>query len=551
MKKLFFVYILLTVHFSQAQTVSSHFNGASSIAGNLKPDGQTFGISLQNEMIHIRALDSSVLYDVLYEFKNTTANYGVVNVMQPITIYFNEFRPGLRAPMIDQLGKLFIDIFKVQDPAIDIRDQIKANFGQSLFVRRYVSTENLKAMGIVADVFRNNQRSSYKKIMIEFRWEDADPYNLNKNTEVLVMEIKFTTDFTFNPNEQFNLLSFLKLPTTVCGVNEKQIYAPYQIGYDQKWEGAIKNIYIQHDIFKATPILPPHYAYSNKYVGERDQVVIIKNITPAKDEKIAFYAIEENYSQCGENKLVEERSIIPVPVKNVTASSWVKTDARIPNQNYVVTNEVAMSDNIQIYQTGNPSDLDMLTQDFQSVPYTSYLLNDYLTGDCKGESADIAVKESGHPIYAFDISNHNDEDPAFAGKENLQMQTCWCEGVPGLGRGEYIEFELTQPVKAIKIYNGNHGTEKIFNESSKVDIIRFSSPDGIIQDMKYSIIDLKIQNLYVLSLPAGRYRIYMDEVDEGKIPVTCISSITFDFDLKDEWYQKSISLLESVYKKPK
>ncbi|MBC8046770.1 MAG: hypothetical protein H7Y00_08245 [Fimbriimonadaceae bacterium] len=551
MKKILLIVFLLSTYIIRAQILTSNFNGLSATTGNLRPDGETFGISLQNEMIHIRDLDTSVVYDVLYEFKNTTASYGNFNVMQPVTLYFNEFRPGLRSPMLDKLAIVFNDIFKIQDGTIDTRDQIKGNFDQRLFVRRYVSTQNLKALGIVADIFKNNQRATYKKVLVEFKWLDEDPYNLEKNTEVLAMEIKFITDLQFNPNEQFNVLSFLKLPATICGIEQKQIYAPYQIGYDKNWIGTIKNIYIQHDIFNATPIIPSTFTYTNKYVGERNQVIVVKNITPADKQHIAFYTIRDNYQQCGKNKLLEERSIIPIPVKNVTASSWIKTDNKFTNRNYVVTNEVAVSDNIQLYQTGNPANLDLLNKDFRSKPYTSYLLNDYFTGDCNNNASEIDVKESGHPIYAFDISNYNEDDSAFAGRENLQMQTCWCEGAATAGKGEYIEFELTQPVKAIKIYNGNQANNKVFDEGSKVDIIRFSSMDGLFKDIISSIIDLKIQNLYNIKLPAGKYRIYVDDVDVGKIPTTCISSITFDFDLQDEWYQKSMQLLESAYKKPK
>lgn len=551
MKRVIYFFIcLFLVSYVQAQS-TSYFNGVSAVTGNIKPEGEPAGIRLQNELIHIRELDTVVLYDILYEFQNTTTGYGNSTIQQPISLYFNEFRPGLRSPMLNKLALVFNDVFQVEDTTVDIRDQIKANFQQRLFIRRYVSPANLKALGIVADVFKNKQHIEYKKVMVEFRWLDEDPYNLNKNTEVLVMDIKFITDFTFNPNEKYNLLSFLKLPTTICGIDEKQLYAPYQIGYEKNWTGTIDNIYIQHDIFTATPVIPSGFTYTNKYVGEKDQVLILKNITPAPDQRIGFYAIQENYGVCGKNKLVEEQLIIPVPVKNVTASSWVKTDTKISGRNYVVANEVAFSDKIQAYQTGNPTNLDMMSANFQTKPYTSYLLNDYLTGDCKGQSADINIKESGHPIYAFDISNYNPDDSAFAGKDNLAMQTGWCEGAAGSGKGEYIEFELTQPVKAIKMYNGNWLNDKVYKESTMVDIIRFNSPDGLIDDLKYSIIDLQIQNLYQLKLPAGKYRIYMNDIGEGKNPVSCIASITFDFDLQDEWYQNSMTMLESIYKKPK
>jgi hypothetical protein len=48
----------------------------------------------------------------------------------------------------------------------------------------------------------------------------------------------------------------------------------------------------------------------------------------------------------------------------------------------------------------------------------------------------------------------------------------------GPGAGEYIEFEITQPARAMKIYNGNQSSKKVFDESSKADIIVITSLDG-------------------------------------------------------------------------
>lgn len=534
-----------------SQTIQSNFNGLSVITGNLRPEGPDFGITLQNQMIHMRELDTGAVYDVLYEFKNTTNSYGVVQMTQPIQLYFNEFRPGVRSDALDQLAKLMPDIFKVEDMGVDIRDQLKNNFGQRLFIRRYVSSQNLKQLGIVSDIFRNNTKTNYTKVFLEIKWLDEDPYNLTKNTEVLFIDIKMTAEVTFAPNEQFNILTFMKVPTTVAGIDELQMYSPYIIGYEKNWPGAIQNIYLQTDIFNATPVLPSKYKYTTQYTGERSQVLTLKNITPAKGDKIAFYTIRESVKECGSKSLTEEKSIIPSPIRNVTASSWDKSELKLSDRNYISTNETAISDNIQIYQTGNPANLDIFSNGWSVKKYNSYLLNDFLTSNCKGNAAEIILKESGHPIYAFDISNFNIDDSAFVDKANLQMQTAWCEGAKGSGKGEYIEFELLQPVSAIRIYNGNQLNTDVYNSSSKVDVIRFSSVDGLIEDRTYSIIDLPIQNLYPISLPAGKHRIYMDDIDDGKNQVTCLSSISFDFVLEDPWYQKSISTLENAYNSPK
>ncbi|HMU69792.1 MAG TPA: hypothetical protein PKC38_07280, partial [Chitinophagales bacterium] len=64
-----------------------------------------------------------------------------------------------------------------------------------------------------------------------------------------------------------------------------------------------------------------------------------------------------------------------------------------------------------------------------------------------------------------------------------------------------------------------------------------------------SIIDLTILNVYELAMPAGKYRITIDAVDKGTVPTTCLSSIGFDFQVMDEWYMRSQSMLRSFFKK--
>jgi hypothetical protein len=550
LKGLFSLACILSLSLTYGQG-DSNFNGLSVITGNIYPTEANKGIRIQNELMQLRELDTSVIYDILYDCKNTGTEYGVVNITQPIHLYFNDFRPGYRSELLDQMGKMFLDVFQVRDAGVDIRDQLKENFGQRLFIRRYVSADNLKALGIYADLFKGSTKLQYNKVWIEFKWIDDDPYNLTKNTETLSMEIRMSTDVQFSPNEQFNLLSFLKLPATVCGITQEQFYAPYQLGFDNKWAGNIEKFYIQHDIFNATPIIPSGVAYESNYSGERSQVLILQNVAVDKKDGIAFFAIRKNLQECGNTKLVEERSIIPEPVRNVTASSWDKTPVRLDNRNYVVTYETSVTDTLQAYQTGNPTDLDLFNTNLQKRMYNSYLLNDFQQGNCKGDNPGIEMREGGHPIFAFDISNFNSDDPAFAGKSNLALQTCWCEGAPGSGKGEYIEFELTQPSNAISIFNGNQRTKETFEKNTMVDVIRFHSPDGLIEDKKYSIIDLSIKNLYPVRMPAGRYRIYFEDVDSDGTPTTCLASIMFDFVLEDDWYQKSNMMLEGAYKRVK
>lgn len=549
-------FLILCICTSNAQQ-NSYFNGLSAYTGNLAPDGPDCGLSLQSELIHLRELDSTVLYDILYEFKNTTSSYCDANVMMPLNLYFNEFAPGKRSPLLDKLAIMpaFSDIFKLQDPTLDAREQIRQNFAQRLFIRRYINADNLKQLGIYVSLFRNGKPINIKKILVEIKFMDEDHLNQAKNTEVLAFEIKFMTDFTFNPGEQTHVLAYLKLPSLICGIDEKQTYTAYQIGYAKNWEGPIGKLYLEHNIFRATPVLPTGTQYTTQFAGSDNQVLVAENIMPHDTMKIGFFHISRK-PVCGNVPSVEEMLIVPAAVTNISASSWVKSKSDLPNRTYVQTNSVAFSDSIHGYQTGNPTNLDLFAKHFHAVEYASPLAS-LVSNSCKGGKSSINMLESGSPVYAFDVCDYNDEDSAYAGLPELQKQTSWCEDVPGKGTGEYLEFELTEPASGMRIFNGNLVDRSTFDASSKTDIIKITGLDGQQLDpvskdsvLTFSVIDIPIENWYNYRFPKGRYRIALNSVENGQTPVTCICSINFDFVPDDPWLQQAITELNSTFKKP-
>ncbi len=62
----------------------SNFNGLSVVTGNIQPEGANFGINLQNELLVMREFDKDAYYDVLYEMKNTTNEYGNITFTLPV-----------------------------------------------------------------------------------------------------------------------------------------------------------------------------------------------------------------------------------------------------------------------------------------------------------------------------------------------------------------------------------------------------------------------------------------------------------------------------------
>ena len=550
--------LYLIISMLTASLSAQNFNGLSVSTGNLHPENSNFGVVLQNELIQVQEFDSVVKYDVVYEFKNNTSGFATVTAVLPISIYFNEFAPGKRSEMLNKLASIptFSDIFAVQDKSLDIREQIRNNFQQRLFVRKYVSVDNLKAMGIYVDMFRNNTRINVKKVWCELKFTDATPLYLPKNTEVLAMEIRLIAEMNFAPDEMATVLTFLTLPTVEAGINRSETYSLYELGYEKNWSGRLEGLYVKHDIFHSTPILPSTMSDYTSYVsGERDQVLRFDDIMLMDRDKIAFYHIAED-KNCNPAKTWIDEAIIPSAVKSVSASSYMKTDLEFPKRVFQQTPMVAFSDSLQPYQTGNPTGVDVLNTHLKQNMYDAQNFYKLISGSCKSNNPVISIKESGHPLFAFDLSDHLYEDSTYEGRENLARQTCWCEAAAGMGEKEYIEFEISQPSREMKIYNGNQLNKSVFNESSKADIITVTSLDGHKINpnaenpsvFRSSIIDLTILNVYQLNMPPGKYRIAIEAVDKGTIANTCFSSITFDFQVADEWYMRSQSMLKSFFK---
>ncbi len=538
---------------------AQNFDGLSVTTGNLHPENSNFGVVLQNELIQVDDLNSSVQYDVVYEFKNNSGNFATVSAVLPVNLYFNEFAPGKRSEMLDKLATVstFSDVFAVQDKNLDTREQIRKNFQSRLFVRKYVSVDNLKAIGVSIDLFRNNVKMNVKKIWCELKFTDATPLYLPKNTEVLSMEIKFIVEMNFSPDEQSTVVAFINLPAANAGINRSERYSMYELGFEKNWSGRLEGLYVQHDLFESTPILMSKMKDYKTYVaGERDQVLRFDDIMLVDKDKLAFYHISDA-TECNAGKAFTEQVIIPSAIKSVTASSSLKASMDIPNRVFMQTPMVAFSDSLHPYQTGNPTGIDVLNTALTEQPYDAVGLYKIVSGTCKSNSPVINIKESGNPLLAFDVSDHLYDDSTYENRQNLARQTCWCEGVAGAGDKEYIEFEITQPSNALRIYNGNQFDKKVFGESSKADIITITSLDGFAINpggentsvYRSSIIDLPILNEYTLKMPPGKYRITIDATDKGTTQNTCFATIAFDFQVVDEWYMHTMTLFQSS-KKP-
>lgn len=99
-------------------------------------------------------------------------------------------------------------------------------------------------------------------------------------------------------------------------------------------------------------------------------------------------------------------------------------------------------------------------------------------------------------VILWDIAESSDESEFATNVIDGDYQTSWHENVKGYGEKEWIE--LTRQnfaiVHKLNIYNGNHESEKDFEENSKIKVANISIGDGksftyIFSNFEYGVMD--------------------------------------------------------------
>jgi len=128
-------------------------------------------------------------------------------------------------------------------------------------------------------------------------------------------------------------------------------------------------------------------------------------------------------------------------------------------------------------------------------------------------------------------------------------ESAWCEGVPGDGIDEWVEFELKEDVLGLCIHNGfrkvnwywqaTHGNraeqlKAVYNNNNRVKVLEIISNDGKvkqeikIQHIPYAFpiqVKHEFENIY---LPKGLYKVYIRDIYKGnKYEDTCLGEIEF------------------------
>lgn len=496
--------LLLTIllNFGSASSAFAQQNSAVfTTVGNPYPAAPT-SISMEREIVYLAELDTMATWRFLYEFANNGTAAASSEMITPVVIYFDDFRQGSRSPMLEKLAELFPDLFAVDESINNIAPALQQKFGNRLFVKRYVSQVNLAKAGLAYSLQLDEENKAVSKIALEFRWErkPAQP-------PALKMTIHFHSGLSIPTGESIEVVARLKLPAAVR--NEKPYhYTTLELGGPENWAGQINNLYLVNRLDGTRPLLPRGLTPDQKMSGKDHIVSSLKNVKPI-GLRMAFYKEETSPGAY----------YVPIGVSAINASSsLLQTTGQPARQTlarFAVTERVL-----------DPEIRAGLSNNYPS--WTPYLFEPHQLGESLR-----AQEANGMAEAAFDHSPAVDDKTI----SREYLSTAWCENAKGDGKGEWLSFELLQPVRATYMENGDLSSKEAYAANGRLRSFRVKAVDGSFEKL-YPVNDIGLLNTYYDELRPGAYTMELITVFPGESGKTCLSSIAFDFLTGDKWFDQ-------------
>jgi hypothetical protein len=505
---------------------AQHYSGVSSIAALPFPDRDLPGVALSRALVDLRQLDTVAEYRLALEFENRSGAYQVTEMVTPLRFHFHEFRPELRAALLDRIVRGFPEDFGVPNTYDDIRDALRDNFGKRLFIRKFVSTMDLAKLGIAAQAQVGDLPLGAKKIFLEFRWQDPEDPELAGTGQVLVLDLRVTHELRLKPGERKTVDMRLVLPSLISGRDDAQYYAPFELAGPNRWDGGIDRLYLLHDVREGTAVLPRGLAFRTLQEGEHGHVTLFEALNPRAGDRVAFADRRGAQGDCSTDR---SPLYFPQAVTGVSASSWIDKEKTLEGFRVRAGEAVVVADAVPEYEHLSGRDLSLWKAGLLPQARPNPAFERVRDGGCASGEGSVLLDGYCHPVFAFD------QGPA----NGFATRTAWCENASGSGAGETLRFELLQPASAMRIQNGYQLSQEKYDANSRVRSVKLSrEADGWEKILPVS--DLRILNLYELSLPAGRYTLEIRSTYPGDYPTACLSGVSFDFEVPDPWFREHV-----------
>jgi hypothetical protein len=522
--------------------------GATAASGVIYSTKDHESVSMNREIIYFDGFYNEYLdevqriplakYKVLFEFENASPQVVAVPCSFPVNVFFTEFGVESRSNILDNLATIMPDLFDFSKNEKTIAYEMREKFKNRNFIRRVMNVRDLDKLNMAFKIYQDDKEVKINKIMLEFKWV----VDKEKNMEFLVMETHLIHDLSFMPSSKSYVTVEYVVPAFNTGNRESNYFSPYITGTGRTWKDNIKEIYIVNNVMGSTVTLPYYVEFEQMNFGFNKHVTIIRNHEPEKNEKIGFYTSTGGDCGCYRGDALSEPVYFPISLKNINASSWFNQPRDEKKVCLHTKSDLTVVKWVPDFETGLYNELSILRKPLLVKNHSAEIIKDMVEVNCGDDGEPYTRFLSGyHPIWAFDLSK---DSLGTINKEkgNFGTSSGWCVYDAGGGKGQYIEFEISQEINEIKFFTGMHKSEAEYKKFNRVKLFELVQQDG--NHKQLLMFSDMLSSSYELKLKPGIYRMYIKDIYEGKEKnITCFSSIYFSFSMNDDWFNTYVKKL--------
>lgn len=518
--------------------------GVTAAPGLPFPAETTEQVALSNSIVYFRGFENKWLdeynkvplasFQYLHAFDNTSSGPVYVPTKIPVYFFFSEFDKVNRSNILENLAILMPDLFQLDQEEAAIKESLRTQFENRNFIRRIINKRNLDKLNMSLRVWQDDQELTIGKIILEFRWiKDRE-----RNQEVLAMDAFIHVDLNFTKPGTSIVRMHHAVPAYYQQAAKIRQYTPFHLGTGSGWKGPIEQLYLVRDALDAS-LAFPYYFTSNTYsYGPDKEVMVLKNHTPEKSEKVAFYSYRNRNCGCYEGDAIPEKLFLPTALSQVTASQWWDPGKKVAKQCVEASTQTTTVKWIPDWEHGLGATLSIDAAPLEQINDTQEKLAPLFSNDCDVAGEPILTYTTGyHPYLAFDAADDSIYLGSMALPGHFGLRSGWCVQSDRQGRGESLTFTITQPVHEVKFYTGLHTDEASYKRYNRVKEFDLQQINGSFQKT-LSFSDI-VTSSYILDLAPGTYKLTVGDLYEGERPdITCFSALLLDFHFNDTWFDK-------------